>query len=99
MLTGIDRSIRFRALIALDSRSESEIFRGIKSILRLYANGGFRIPCDQEIRNMMEGVSEDFNIETNHATAVLVVTSKRPLKLRFDCCCSFNIVCTSSVLR
>jgi hypothetical protein len=42
-LTGIDRSIRFRALIALDSRSESKIFRGITSIFRLYENAGFRI--------------------------------------------------------
>jgi hypothetical protein len=35
MLTGIDRSIRFRALIALDSRSESEIYQGINSTFRL----------------------------------------------------------------
>jgi hypothetical protein len=55
-LTGTDRSIRFRDLIALNSRSESEIFRGIKSILRFYANGGFRINRihgDQEIRNIL----------------------------------------------
>jgi hypothetical protein len=32
MLTGIDRSIRFRALIALDNRSESQIYQGIDSV-------------------------------------------------------------------
>jgi hypothetical protein len=72
MLTGIDRSIRFRALIALDSRSESEIFRGITSIFRLYENAGFRIKrihCDQEFRNMMERVSTEFDITMNYATA------------------------------
>jgi hypothetical protein len=49
MLTGIDRTIRFRALIALDNRSEDEIFNGIQSIRRLYNNAGFglsRIHCD-----------------------------------------------------
>jgi hypothetical protein len=33
MLTGIDRSIRFRALIALDNRSKDSIYKGI-DILR-----------------------------------------------------------------
>jgi hypothetical protein len=72
MLTGIDRSIRFRALIALDSRSESEIFRGITSIFRLYDNAEFRIKrihCDQEFRNMMESVSTEFDITMNYTTA------------------------------
>jgi hypothetical protein len=72
MLTGIDRSIRLRALNALDRRIESEIFRGIQSIVRLYANEGFRINrihCDQEFRNMMERVFDEFSIEMNYATA------------------------------
>jgi hypothetical protein len=72
MLTGIDRSIRVRVLIALDNRSESEIFRGMKSVLRVYDDAGFRIKriiCDQEFRHMMERVSEEFNVEMNYATA------------------------------
>jgi hypothetical protein len=57
MNTGIDRSIRFRALIALEDRSEKSIFYGIDSIFRLYNKAGFRIRhihCDQEFRTMMD---------------------------------------------
>jgi hypothetical protein len=43
MLTGIDRSIRFRALTALDSRSESDIYRCIDAIFRLYSKAGLKI--------------------------------------------------------
>jgi hypothetical protein len=71
MLTGIDRTIRFRVLIALDSRSESEICRGIDSIFRLYSKAGFkitRIHCDQEFRGMIDKVSDDLDIEMNYAT-------------------------------
>jgi hypothetical protein len=72
MLTGIDRSIRFRALIALDNRSESQIYQGIDSIFWLYNKAGFRIThihCDQEFRGMMDKVSDDLDIEMNYATA------------------------------
>jgi hypothetical protein len=72
MLTGIDRSIRFRALIALDNRSESEIYQGIDSIFRLYNKAEFRITrihCDQEFRGLMDKVSDDLDIEMNYATA------------------------------
>jgi hypothetical protein len=51
MLTSIDRSIRFRAVIALDNRSASAIFDGINSIYRIYKKSGFGIKwihCDQE---------------------------------------------------
>jgi hypothetical protein len=66
MLTGIDRSIRFRALIALDCRSEDSIYKGIDSIFRLFNNAGFRIKrilCDQEFRPLMEKVSDQLEIE------------------------------------
>jgi len=72
MLTGIDRSIRFRSLIALDSRSESSICQGIDSIVRLYHNAGFGIKyinCDQEFRPMMETIANEHNITMNYATA------------------------------
>jgi hypothetical protein len=72
MLTGIDRSIRFRALIALDDRSEKSIFKGIDSIFRLYHKAGFRIRhiyCDQEFRTMMDKVSDKLGIDMNYATA------------------------------
>jgi hypothetical protein len=36
MLTSIDRSIRFRALIALDNRRGTGIFEGITYIFRMY---------------------------------------------------------------
>lgn len=72
MLTGIDRSIRFRALIALDNRSEAAIYDGIDSIIRVYKKAGFRVSrihCDQEFRPVMERVSDELNISINYATA------------------------------
>ena len=72
MLTSIDRSIRFRALIVLDDRSESAIYNGLYSIFRLYDNAGFRIKrihCDQEFGTVMDKVSDNLDIDVNLATA------------------------------
>jgi hypothetical protein len=51
MSTSIDHSVRFRALVALDDRSESSIITAFNSIFQLYKNPGFQIGqvnCDQE---------------------------------------------------
>jgi hypothetical protein len=72
MLTSIDRSIRFRALIALDNRSGTAIFEGLDSIYRIYKKSGFTIKwihCDQEFRPLMDNVSNKLDIKMNYATA------------------------------
>jgi hypothetical protein len=51
MLTSIDRSIRFRALVALDNRSGTAIFDGLDSIYRIYKKSGFTINGYTVIRN------------------------------------------------
>ncbi|MGC8547339.1 MAG: hypothetical protein ACP5MU_06790 [Thermoplasmata archaeon] len=56
MLTGIDRSIRFRSLVPLDNRTADELFEGLDKILRHYNNAGHNIEtilCDQEFKPLM----------------------------------------------
>jgi len=36
MLTGIDRSIRFRHLVPLDNRTAEELYRGLDKVTRQY---------------------------------------------------------------
>ncbi|MGC8551180.1 MAG: hypothetical protein ACP5M4_16005, partial [Acidobacteriaceae bacterium] len=56
MLTGIDRSIRFRSLVPLDNRTTEELFEGLYKILRHYNSAGHNIEtilCDQEFKPLM----------------------------------------------
>jgi hypothetical protein len=72
MLTSIDRSIRFRALIALDNRSGTAIFEGLDSIYRIYKKSRFTIKwihCDQEFRPLMDNVADKLDITMNYTTA------------------------------
>ena len=41
MLTSIDRAVRFRALIPIESRKKDEPFTGLDVILRQYNKAGF----------------------------------------------------------
>ena len=41
MLTTIDKTIKFRAVVPIDSREHSEYFRAIDVVLRHYNKGGF----------------------------------------------------------
>jgi hypothetical protein len=59
MLTGIDRSIRFRGLVPLASRVASELYRALDVILRAYNQQGYcvkTIICDGEFRTLMDDV-------------------------------------------
>jgi hypothetical protein len=72
MLTGIDLSIRFRTLIALNSRSGSELYDEIKSICQIYKRAGFQIShinCDQEFQPMMVNVDDELEVKINYANA------------------------------
>jgi hypothetical protein len=71
MMTGIDRSIRFRSLVPLTSRVVSEMFCALDVILRAFNKWGFRIKtinCDGEFRTLMNEVNDTVDIEMNYTS-------------------------------
>ena len=71
LLTAIDRSIRFRSLVPLESRSKSDMYTALDKILRRYGQSGFRITsvhCDQEFRTLMGPVADELGVEMNYTT-------------------------------
>jgi hypothetical protein len=68
MLTSIDRSIRFRALVALDNRLSLKVL----ILFIVSKKSGFTIKwihCDQEFRPIMDNVSNKLDITMSYATA------------------------------
>jgi hypothetical protein len=71
MMTGIDRSIRFRGLVPMTSRVASELYRALDVILRAYNRRGYRIKtinCDGEFCTMMDEVNDELHIDMNYAS-------------------------------
>ena len=71
MLTSIDRAVRFRALIPIESRKKEELFTGLDVILRQYNKAGFQITtinCDQEFESMMNKIKDDLGVDINPAS-------------------------------
>ncbi len=71
MLTGIDRSIRFRSLIPLDNRTAPELYKRLDKILRHYNSGGYEIKdihCDQEFKSIMDDVKDGLDVKMNYTT-------------------------------
>lgn len=71
MLTGIDRSIRFRGLVPLASRVASELYRALDVILRAYNQRGYTVKtiiCDGEFRTLMDEVNDTMGIEMNYTS-------------------------------
>ena len=71
MLTSIDRSIRFRSLVPLTSRTATEIYRGIDVIFRNYNNSGFHIKtihADGEFKTLMDEVADTLSIDMNYTS-------------------------------
>ena len=69
-LTTIDRQIKFRSLVPMESRMSTESFKRIDMVLRHYNEAGFtiqKIYCDGEFRSMMDKVSDELGIEMNYA--------------------------------
>ena len=59
MLTAIDRSIRFRSVVPIDTKTQSDYYKALDVIFRQYNKGGFVIKtiyCDGEYRAMMNKV-------------------------------------------
>ena len=69
MLTAIDRSIKYRSLIPLDSRVADKLYKGLDKIFRLYNNAGHLITsvnCDGEFRSIMDDVADDLDVKMNY---------------------------------
>jgi hypothetical protein len=59
MLTAIDRTIKYRSLVPMDTKQHDEYYRALDEILRQYNNAGFVIKTihfDGEYHGMMEKV-------------------------------------------
>ena len=72
MLTAIDRTIKFRSLVPMNTRQHEEYYRALDQILRHYNQAGFvikEIHCDGEFRSMMERVNDDLDVNMNFTNA------------------------------
>jgi hypothetical protein len=72
MLTAIDRTIKFRSLVPMNTKQHVEYYRALDQILRYYDRAGFvirTIHCDGEFRGMMEKVKDDLDVDMNFANA------------------------------
>ena len=69
MMTGIDKTIRFRGLVPMESRMAPELYRALDVILRVYNKRGYHVKtinCDGEFRTLMNEVSDRLDIEMNY---------------------------------
>ena len=72
MLTTIDRTVKFRSVVPIASRTHEEYYRALDQVLRHYNRAGFKIKtihCDGEYRSMMDKVSDDLDVEMNFTNA------------------------------
>jgi hypothetical protein len=72
MLTAIDRTIKFRSLVILNSRKTPDLYEGLDDVLRLYNGRGFyisRILCDGELQPLMKDVQDNMDITFNFSPA------------------------------
>jgi predicted RNA-binding protein len=72
MLTAIDRTIKFRSLVPMDTKQHKEYYCTLDQILRHYNNSGFviaRIHCDGKYRGMMNKVKDDLDMKMNFTNA------------------------------
>jgi len=71
MLTGIDRNIRFRSLVPLESRTATELYSGLDHIFRLYNKAGFllkTINCNREFVTLMDEVKDELDVDMNYTS-------------------------------
>jgi len=70
LLTAIDRNIKYKTVVPLESHKKEELYRGIDQVLMIYNNAGFtirRIHCDNEFRSIMDPVADELDIQMNCA--------------------------------
>ena len=72
MLTVIDRLIRFRSVVPIDTKTQSDYYKALDVIFCQYNKGGFVIKtiyCNGEYRAMMNKVSDDLDVVMNYTNA------------------------------
>jgi hypothetical protein len=72
MLTAIDRTIKFRSLVPMNTKQHVEYYRALDQILRHYNRAGFvirTIQCDGEFRGLMEKVEDGLDVNINFTNA------------------------------
>jgi hypothetical protein len=72
MLTAIDRTIKFRSLVPMNTRQHEEYYRALDQILWHYNQAGFvikEIHCDGEFHSVMERVNDDLDVNMNFTKA------------------------------
>jgi hypothetical protein len=72
MLTAIDRTIKFRSLVPMNTKQHVEYYRVLDQILRHYNQAGFvirTIHCNGEFRGMMEKVEDDLVVDMDFTNA------------------------------
>jgi hypothetical protein len=72
MLTAIDRTIKFRSLVPMNTMPHVQYYRVLDQILRHYNRAGFvirRLHCDGEFRGMMEQIEDDLDVKMNFTNA------------------------------
>ena len=70
MLTAIDRTIKFRSLVPMETKLHEEYNRALDLILRHYNSAGFMVKtihCDGEYRGMMNKVKDDLDVNNNNS--------------------------------
>ena len=69
MLTAIDKTVKFRSLVPMNTKQNKEYYRALNAILRHYNQAGFMIKtihCDGEYKAMMDQVRDDLDIVMNY---------------------------------
>jgi hypothetical protein len=72
MLTAIDRTIKFRSLVPMNTKQHVEYYRALDQILWHYNRAGFvirMIHCDGEFRGIMEKVEDNLDVNMNFTNA------------------------------
>ena len=70
MLTAIDRTIKFRSLVPINSKAHKNYYKALDVILRKYNSAGFVVKiihCDGEYKAMMDQVKDDLDIDMNYS--------------------------------
>jgi hypothetical protein len=72
MLTAIDRTIKFRSLVPMNTKQHIESYRALDQILRHYNRARFvirTIHCNGEFCGMMEKAEDDLDVDMNFTNA------------------------------
>jgi len=69
MMTGIDKTIRYRGLIPLENRTADELYRGLDKFMRLYNGADHKVKeirCDREFKVLMDDVKDDLDVNMEY---------------------------------